>query len=80
MLPVDVYKRQEVKRAADYIGPGNEEEGVAYVVEKFVLKSCPEKTVALHHAKNTALNITYSAAKGCYKRLIRRPKQIRNKE
>lgn len=71
---------EEVKRAADYIGPGNEEEGVAYVVEKFVLKSCPEKTVALHHAKNTALNITYSAAKGCYKRLIRRPKQIRNKE
>lgn len=42
----------EVKEAADFVAPSNDEEGVAYVIEKFALGKKPDRLAAFHKVKN----------------------------
>ncbi len=57
----------EVKAIADYVVPSNEEEGVAYAVEKFVLGLNPDRFIGLNVIKNKVLNGGYGLAKRIYK-------------
>lgn len=54
---------REVREEADYIAPSNEEEGVAYAVEKFVLGKNPEKKARLYHGIGIISNSFYAAAR-----------------
>ena len=54
---------KEVLERADYVAPSNEREGVAYVVEKFVLGKAPEKWEICHKWSNLAVNSCYKAAR-----------------
>lgn len=54
---------REVLEGADFVAPSNENEGVAYAVEKFVLGQEPEKREAYYRWRNRIADLCYSAVR-----------------